>query len=51
MAREKILRVRLSDSEWEMVEKMASSEGLSIADWMRTQIRILYKQMNTSSHS
>ncbi len=49
MAREKTLRVRLSDAEWNMVQQMAESEGVSVADWLRTQIRILYKSSGLSS--
>ncbi|HEY9903390.1 MAG TPA: hypothetical protein V6D43_13355 [Candidatus Sericytochromatia bacterium] len=43
MARSKIFQVRLSDKEREMVKALADADGLSEADYIRTQIILLFK--------
>ena len=48
MARDKILRVRLSDAEWKMIQEMAQADDLPIADWVRTQIRVWRKQQGST---
>jgi hypothetical protein len=48
MARDKILRVRLSDAEWKMIQEMAQADDLPIADWVRTQIRVWHKQQGST---
>jgi hypothetical protein len=44
MARAKVFPVRLSDNEWRMLQLLAHTEGLSEADYMRTQIILLFRQ-------
>lgn len=44
MARDKIFTVRLSDKEDRMLELLAESEGLSEADYIRTQVILLFRQ-------
>ena len=44
MARKKIFLVRLSDTEREMLQLLAKLEGLSQADYVRTQIILLFRQ-------
>ena len=48
MARNKILRVRLSDAEWKMIQEIAEADNLPIADWVRTQIRVWHKQQGST---
>jgi hypothetical protein len=44
MARTKVFPVRLSDNEWRMLQLLAETEGLNEADYVRTQIILLFKQ-------
>jgi hypothetical protein len=44
MARAKVFPVRLSDNEWRMLQLLAHTAGLSEADYMRTQIILLFRQ-------
>lgn len=44
MTRTKVFPVRLSEKEWQMLQSLADSEGLSEADYMRTQIILLFRQ-------
>lgn len=43
MARSKIFQVRLSDKEREMLRALAQADGLAEADYVRTQIIVLFK--------
>ena len=43
MAREKILRVRLSDEEWERLEAYAKSKSYKLTEVIRDQIKRLPK--------
>ncbi|MBD1934503.1 MULTISPECIES: plasmid mobilization protein [Cyanophyceae] len=44
MARSNIFQVRLSEKEREMVRALAEADGLSEADYIRTQIILLFKE-------
>jgi hypothetical protein len=44
MARTKVFPVRLSDNEWQMLQLLADAEGLNEADYVRTQIILLFRQ-------
>jgi len=44
MPRSKVFPVRLSEKEWEMLKALASNEGLTEADYMRTQIILLFRE-------
>ncbi|MFN5854688.1 MAG: plasmid mobilization protein [Pseudanabaenaceae cyanobacterium] len=39
--REKILRVRLNDSEWEALQKLAEKEALTVPRYVRALIKKL----------
>lgn len=43
MARSNIFQVRLSDKEREMLKALAEADGLTEADYVRTQIIVLFK--------
>jgi predicted DNA binding CopG/RHH family protein len=44
MTRSNIFQVRLSEKEREMVKALAEADGLSEADYIRTQIILLFKE-------
>jgi hypothetical protein len=44
MVRAKVFPVRLSEKEWQMLQQLAASEGLNEADYVRTQIILLFRQ-------
>jgi hypothetical protein len=44
MTRKKVFPVRLSDNEWQMLQLLADAEGLNEADYVRTQIILLFRQ-------
>lgn len=44
MVRAKVFPVRLSKNEWLMLQLLAKADGLNEADYMRTQIILLFKQ-------
>ena len=44
MPRPKVFPVRLSTNEWKMLQLLAESEGLAEADYVRTQIILLFRQ-------
>lgn len=44
MPRTKVFPVRLSEKEWEMLKSLANNEGLTEADYVRTQIILLFRE-------
>lgn len=44
MVRAKVFPVRLSDNEWQMLRLLAKAKGLAEADYLRTQIILLFRQ-------
>jgi hypothetical protein len=43
MPRTKVFPVRLSENEWKMLQLLADCEGLTEADYVRTQIILLFR--------
>lgn len=44
-AREKSLRVRMSEEERAMLDVLSGSMGLSVSDWIRLHVRQAYEEL------
>jgi len=42
--RERVLNVRLTDEETEMVAALAEQDGLNVSDWIRRTIRTSFRK-------